>query len=48
MSLGPGPAILIREPRRSYIDEHGAFDIRPEPAAAIVIAIGLLRESTCL
>jgi hypothetical protein len=42
MSLGPGPAILIREPRRSYIDEHGAFDIRPEPAAAIVIAIGLL------
>ncbi len=32
MSLGPGRAILIREPRRSYIAERGAFGIRPEPS----------------
>jgi hypothetical protein len=33
MSLGAGPAILIREPRRSYIAEHGAAGIRPQPPA---------------
>jgi hypothetical protein len=39
MSLGPGRAILIREPRRSYIAERAAVGIRPgagggDPAAA--------------
>jgi hypothetical protein len=39
MSLGPGRAILIHEPRRSYIAEHAAVGIRPgagggDPAAA--------------
>ena len=39
MSLGPGRAILIHEPRPSYIAEHAAVGIRPgagggDPAAA--------------
>ena len=40
MSLGPGRAILIREPRRSYIAERGAFGIRPEPTAATLRRYG--------
>jgi hypothetical protein len=40
MSLGAGRAILIREPRRSYIAEPGAIGIRPEPAPAILRRYG--------